>query len=282
MSFNGPLALWLEKRSGLLSFQEVTIIVQKTSEALQKLHNQQSIHGDINPSTILISIDGGKDEHIDLSSSARSDKNITVNSQLMYTAPEQWNGVAVPATDQYALTVMTYELLTGQPPFQGTPKQVMDLQINVQPAAPSTLNQRVPLAIDGVVLSALAKRPEDRFPSVSAFARALEQAIQRPASLFVSASETLSGDILRATLVISETEAKKGTLRTINIPSGRRITVSVPKGAYDGQILRREGFSDQYPSDTTDVLYLTIAVSQTKAGSSAPGLKKQKNFGVSL
>ncbi len=231
MSFNGPLALWLEKRSGLLSFQEVTIIVQKTSEALQQLHNQQSIHGDINPSTILISIDGGKDEHIDLSSSARSDKNITVNSQLMYTAPEQWNGVAVPATDQYALTVMTYELLTGQPPFQGTPKQVMDLQINVLPAAPSTLNQRVPLAIDGVVLSALAKRPEDRFPSVSAFARALEQAIQRPASLFVSASETLSGDILRATLVISETEAKKGTLRTINIPSGRRITVSVPKGA---------------------------------------------------
>jgi eukaryotic-like serine/threonine-protein kinase len=152
MSFNGPLALWLEKRSGLLSFQEVTIIVQKTSEALQQLHNQQRIHGDINPSTILISIDGGKDEHIDLSSSARSDKNITVNSQLMYTAPEQWNGVAVPATDQYALTVMTYELLTGQPPFQGTPKQVMDLQINVQPAAPSTLNQRVPLAIDGVVL----------------------------------------------------------------------------------------------------------------------------------
>src|SRR6266571_1658587 len=282
MSFNGSLALWLQKRTALPSLQEVISIVQKVADALQQLHNQQKIYQDINPYNVLISISGENAERIDLRLSTGSDKNIEVNSQLMYTAPEQWNGEAVPATDQYALAVMTYQLLTGRPPFRGTPKQLVDLQINVQPAAPSTLNQHVPPAIDSVVLSALAKRPEDRFPSVSAFARALEQAIQRPASLFVSASETLSGDILRATLVISETEAKKGTLRTINIPSGRRITVSVPKGAYDGQILRREGFSDQYPTDTTDVLYLTIAVSQTKAGSSAPGLKKQKNFGVSL
>src|SRR2546421_561335 len=158
MSFNGPLELWLDKRAGLLSFHEVTNIVLKTAETLQQLHNQQKIHRDINPSNILISIDGLNDERIDLPPSTRSGKHIAVNSQLMYTAPEQWNGEAVPATDQYALAIMAYELLTGRPPFQGTPKQVMDLQINVQPAAPSTINQRVPPAVDGVVLSALAKR----------------------------------------------------------------------------------------------------------------------------
>jgi eukaryotic-like serine/threonine-protein kinase len=161
-------------------------------------------------------------------------------------------------------------------PFQGTPAQLLDLQIRVQPAAPSTLNQRVSPAIDSVVLTALAKRPEDRFPSVSAFARALEQAIQRPASMFAGAPEMFAHDILRATLLISKTEAKKGTLRNIALPSGQRITVSVPKGAYDGQIIRLEGFNGLYPIGA-GVLLLTIAISKNETGISVRGLTKQKH-----
>jgi hypothetical protein len=282
MSFNGSLALWLQKRTALPSLQEVISIVQKVADALQQLHNQQKIYQDINPYNVLISISGENAERIDLRLSTGSDKNIEVNSQLMYTAPEQWNGEAVPATDQYALAVMTYQLLTGRPPFRGTPKQLVDLQINVQPAAPSTLNQHVPPAIDSVVLSALAKRPEDRFPSVSAFAHALEQAIQRPASQFVSVAEKLPDNILRVSLLISKTEAEKGTVRMILLPSGRLITVSVPEDAKDGQIIRLEGFNDLSPMGPAGVLLITLTVSQTQASTSAGGLTKQKkkNFKV--
>src|SRR5579863_6915177 len=277
MSFNGSLASWLYKRSGSLSLQEIASIVQRVAAALQQLHNQQQIHQDINPSNILISIEENADR-IDLQLAdhgtiahtfTRSDKNFHVNSQLMYMAPEQWNGYAVPATDQYALAIMTYQLLTGTHPFQGSPAQLMDLQINVQPAAPSTLNQRLPAVIDGVVLSALAKRPEDRFPSVSAFAHALGQAIQRSASMSISTPQMLADGNLRATLLISKTEAEKGTLRTLTLPHGRRITVSVPKGVYDGQIIQLEGFSDLSPMGIpAGVLLLSIAISQIETGTS--------------
>ncbi|GAC1455504.1 MAG: hypothetical protein PVS3B3_08060 [Ktedonobacteraceae bacterium] len=285
MSFNGSLAAWLQSRSGSLSLQEVARIVHRMASVLQQLHNQQKIHQDINPSNVLIFVDEATDR-LDLQLAdhgtiahtfTRSGKNFHVNSQFMYIAPEQWNGYAVPATDQYALAIMTYQLLTSMHPFQGSPAQLMDLQINVQPAAPSTLNQRVPTAVDGVVLSALAKRPEDRFPSVSAFAHALEQAIQRPASLLISTPELLADGDLRATLLINKTEAEKGTLRTLTLPHGRRITVSVPKDAYDGQIIRLEGFSNVSPMGIpTGVLLLSIAISQIETGPSVSELAEQK------
>src|SRR5436309_1621939 len=84
-----------------------------------------------------------------------------------------------------------------------------ELHLKVQPPAPSSIHQRVSPAMDAVLQSALAKRPEDRFPAIAGFARALEQAIIRPEALVVSTA--IDGN-LRATLPISLTEASMGTL----------------------------------------------------------------------
>lgn len=94
-------------------------------------------------------------------------------------AAEQWSGNAVPATDQYALAVMTYQLLTGIAPFQGRPEQIMFQHMSVPPEPPSTVNPRLSHAIDAVLLRALAKRPEERFPSVNDFAKAFQQALTK-------------------------------------------------------------------------------------------------------
>jgi serine/threonine protein kinase len=91
-------------------------------------------------------------------------------------APEQWTGNPVPATDQYALAVMAYQLLTGTMPFQGKLHSVMYQHLQEHPQPPSGLNPNLCAAIDTVLLRALAKKSEERFPSIQEFAHALEQA----------------------------------------------------------------------------------------------------------
>src|SRR2546423_12780553 len=90
--------------------------------------------------------------------------------------PEQGGSIPVPATDQYALAVMTYEMMVGRTPFVGSMEQVMYQHFSAQPLPPSTFNPQLPPAVDSVILRALAKQPEDRFPSIADFAAAFEQA----------------------------------------------------------------------------------------------------------
>lgn len=91
-------------------------------------------------------------------------------------APERWHGQALPASDQYGLAAIVYELLTGRPPFQGVSEYALKfLHMNMQPQPPSAFNTALTPAIDHVVLRALAKRPDDRFPTVEAFAQTLQR-----------------------------------------------------------------------------------------------------------
>jgi serine/threonine protein kinase len=90
---------------------------------------------------------------------------------------QQWEGHPVPATDQYALAIMLYEFLTGRPPFQGNREQLRYEHTSVLPAAPSTINPALSQWIDVVLLRALAKQPDERFPTISTFANVVAQAL---------------------------------------------------------------------------------------------------------
>jgi serine/threonine protein kinase len=96
-------------------------------------------------------------------------------------APEQFQGHPRRASDQYALAIVVYEWLTGDRPFHGSFSEIASQHLFV---APTSLCEKVPtisLAVEQVVLRALAKDPAARFASVQAFATALEHASQ-PAS----------------------------------------------------------------------------------------------------
>src|SRR5258708_8882964 len=142
---------------------------------------------------------------------------------------------------------MVYELLTGRVPFQGSPMQLMYAHVNTQPVAPSHLNPCLSPAIDAVILRGLAKRAEERFPSIIAFAFALRQALRRidssmtmgtasPDTLIKTANTTGGGDSY-ATLAISEEEVRSGTNRILTLPGGRRVRIRLPAGILDGQIM---------------------------------------------
>jgi len=268
------LAAWMQQRrqSALLSPHDVGFLVQQAASALQYAHNHQVVHQDVKPSNFLIRGSEDASGRPDLmladfgvakSASATATMSQSVRGTPAYMAPEQWEGTPVPATDQYALAMMAYDLLTGRPPFQGSLGQVMYQHLYVTPQPPGKLNPRVPADVDTVLLHALAKKPEERFASISAFARAFQQALPVDSSSPTIAStlqEPNRSDI-RASLVISEAEALTGTNRILTLQGGRQVPVSVPAGAQDGQIIRLEGQVEPGSDrDSSGALILTITI----------------------
>ncbi len=160
----------------------------------------------------------------------KTSESQSVRGTPAYMAPEQWESQPVPATDQYALAVMTYELLTGRRPLEGNGfYNWWHLHHNVIPVPPSTINPNLPRELDAVLLRALAKKPEDRYSSVSAFAQAFTRVVMN------------SGNIYQ-TITISALEAQTGTDRVLTLPGGKQVRVPIPQGVYHGQIIRWEGY----------------------------------------
>ncbi len=184
----GSLVNWLRQRgiNDVLSLPTAVHILEQAAEALQHAHDHQIIHQDVKPANFLIRNGLHKDRPdllladfgIAKMAATTSGTSQAIRGTPSSMAPEQWQGQAVPATDQYALAIMIYQLLAGRAPFQGGPGQVMFQHMTVQPQAPSLFNPALPPAIDAVILHALVKDPQGRFPSVAAFAQAFQQAGQ--------------------------------------------------------------------------------------------------------
>jgi serine/threonine protein kinase len=185
----GSLASWVREHSPEKLLPPVVAhFIRQAAEALQHAHNRQIIHQDVKAANFLLRRREEAPERPDLlladfgiarvAATAASVSQV-VRGSPSAMAPEQWQGEPVPATDQYALAVMAYELLTGRSPFQGTMMRLMHDHLYATPPAPSTFNPLLPKEIDTVLLHALAKEPGQRFSSMSAFANAFEQAAQR-------------------------------------------------------------------------------------------------------
>src|SRR6266566_4652153 len=165
---------WLKQRPpGPLLLQDVAHFIHQAAIALQDLHNHHVVHQSITPSSFFIRSNHQFPSLPDLQladpgrtapTSGISSSGQPISGTPTSMAPEQWRGTAVPATDQYALAIMAYQLLTWRSPLQGTQEQLMHQHLYVQPQPPSTFNPRIPPAVDAVILRALAKRPEDRYP----------------------------------------------------------------------------------------------------------------------
>ncbi len=237
-SREGSFADWLQKQNQrLLSPWDVERIVKQAASALQHAHDRKIIHQDVKPSNFLIQSDAEEANELNLQLAdfgVAKFMTATSGSQEIrgtpnYMAPEQWEGRPVPATDQYALAIMAYELLTGQPPFVGSNlEQMWHQHCHVEPFPPSTINPNLTKEIDYVLLRALSKNPAKRFSSVLTFARAFRQAL-------------LDSGNIRQTLAISASEARMGTRRVLTLPGRRQLTVTVPAGTHNGQIIRLEG-----------------------------------------
>ena len=137
------------------------------------------------------------------------------------------------------------------------------MHFNTQPKPPGLLNPRLTKEVDNIILRALAKKPEERFPSILAFANAIQQALPDLNSLIttkVPQTPTSNAEDIRATIAISRAEAQTGTTRTLNLPRGRRINVPIPSGIPNGQVIRFDGQGESTTSGQAGALVLTIAI----------------------
>ena len=163
------------------SLAQLADMVAALANALDYGHQQGVIHRDIKPANIMFDTHGNP-LIVDFGIAQLLHETAPdlpqpggLSGTPLFMAPEQWRGDAVsPATDQYALAVMTYLMLVGHYPFQIDEKNaVIYAHLMQEPTPPQDHNPAVPTHISQAVLKALAKAPQQRFATVSAFAAAL-------------------------------------------------------------------------------------------------------------
>jgi serine/threonine protein kinase len=172
------LAHWMHDRRP--SPEEAAQLIRRLALALQAVHEQGIVHRDIKPSNVMVTpqgepllMDFGLARQLDGPGGWTSPGALV--GTVPYMSPEQVNGARVDhRSDVYSLGVVLYQLLTGELPFQGTLTDILLGIGYVQPVKPSRLQPGVNSDLESVCLRAMAKKPEERYPSAAELATALE------------------------------------------------------------------------------------------------------------
>ena len=163
---------------GPILFHRGAEIAAELAEALAYAHGLGIIHRDVKPANVRLDHRGSV-YLMDFGIAYRPDSGEVPTPPGMilgtpaYVAPEQARGgqaTVLPASDQYSLGAVLYELLCGRPPFFGSPSSVLLHAIHHDPPALRTIAPKVPRALAAICQKALAKRHDRRYPSCQALA----------------------------------------------------------------------------------------------------------------
>ncbi|HEY0753319.1 MAG TPA: serine/threonine-protein kinase [Ktedonobacteraceae bacterium] len=175
----------LEKQgSRRLPVALVAKLITQLCEALQYAHEHEIVHGNLQPSSILID-SAGCVRLTDFGlRRAYQEGDPTVaqveEGNAAYVAPEQVVGMLCPASDTYALGVLLYRLFSGRLPYDAeSAGEIAMLHAHEPIPSLNALRSDLPASVDLVMRMALEKGPEARFPTPHAFAAALIQALAK-------------------------------------------------------------------------------------------------------
>ena len=178
----GPDLREILKR-GAFGVGRTIFLIEQLASALDAAHAHALVHRDVKPGNILLE---ETTDHVYLTdfgvAKQTTARGLTSTGHFLgtveYAAPEQIEGGPVDArTDVYALGCVLYECLTGSPPFShGTEHAVLHAHLVDPPPSVTRLRPELPQAFDGVVATAMAKAPEDRFRSCGELAHAARNA----------------------------------------------------------------------------------------------------------
>ncbi|MDD9147106.1 Stk1 family PASTA domain-containing Ser/Thr kinase [Sporolactobacillus sp. CQH2019] len=166
-----------------ISISESVDIMKQVARAIAHAHARGIVHRDIKPHNILID----EEEHVKVTdfgiALAISDSTITYTHSIIgsahYLSPEQARGgKATVKSDIYAFGIVMFELLTGRLPFPGTsPVSVALKHLSEPMPLPSDFRPEIPQSLENIIIRALAKRPQDRYESMTDLYEDLETSL---------------------------------------------------------------------------------------------------------
>lgn len=172
----------IRRESPIEPRRAITIALQILA-ALRVAHQQGVIHRDVKPQNILVQPDG-KIKVADFGIASAGDTEMTEAGSIVgtaqYLAPEQARGLPVgPPADLYAVGIVLYEMLSGRVPFEGEAAVTVAMRhVQEAPEALTDRNPLVPIALESVVMRALAKDPTQRYQSADEMGLELDKVRQ--------------------------------------------------------------------------------------------------------
>ena len=183
----------------------VNIAIQIAS-ALEVAHKNNIIHRDIKPHNIIITEDGiAKVTDFGIAK-AVSNSTITAFGRTIgsvhYFSPEHARGGITDAkSDLYSLGVVMYEMLTGKLPFDAdTPVSVALKHMQEEPEEPADINEDIPEAVNDIIMKALRKDTNLRYPNATVMLRDLNMALKDPDGDFVDNEDKYSDEFATQTI----------------------------------------------------------------------------------
>lgn len=177
---------------GKMPFKEALRTVIQVSRALEYAHDKGVIHRDIKPENIMLpGKKGGKGKVVLMDFGVAHAAYLgTVGTRSTYLgtpyymSPDQISHSKVDGrSDIYSLGVVFFEMLTGQRPFDDfDPLKVLIKHRETPPPKPRSVNRKIPVALERIILKMLAKRPTERYQSVEALLTALKKYIGKEGS----------------------------------------------------------------------------------------------------
>jgi hypothetical protein len=205
------------EREGQLAVDRTCEIITQTASALDYAHQNQVVHRDVKPANVVLDKKGWVTV-TDFGIAKALDANtLTASGSIIgtpyYMSPEQCKGKKVgPAADQYSLAVMAYQMLGGHVPFTGDSAVEIVHKHVADPVPPlGVLRPNLPPKVVEVIERALAKSAEERFATVSDFAKALKAAAEG-VDITVAPPRKVAGVRISKTALVSPVP---GALRTV-------------------------------------------------------------------
>ena len=182
---------------------------RKILDALRFSHRNGIVHRDIKPHNVIVDAEGRvkvTDFGIARAGTSQMTEVGSIIGTAQYLSPEQAKGAPVDQTsDLYSVGIVLYELLTGKVPFSGdSPVEIAMKHISAIPEPPSSIRPDIPEDLDLIVLRALGKTPEERYPS----AEEMDKDLGRVAQGLGVSRETEEA----ATMILSRSQLTPATM----------------------------------------------------------------------
>ncbi|MET7771736.1 protein kinase [Nocardia sp. NPDC005366] len=180
----GDAGVLLDASPRGLAPEHAVRIIGDAAEALDFAHDQGVVHRDVKPANLMVE-HGARGEIrallTDFGIARTRDDTVTMSSisaSFAYAAPERFSHTADHRSDIYSLGCTLYHLLTGMYPFpRGDQAAVIAAHLTAPPPSPRELRPELPTEFDAVIATAMAKKPDRRYPTCGALADAARDAL---------------------------------------------------------------------------------------------------------